>query len=106
MERAIGAANAAAATRFYVAAGVNHCMGGAGPDQTDLLTALDQWVTHSIAPADLVARKLDADGAVIRAMPLCEHRRYPRYIGRKNDPAAARAASNYVCTASEDRSTP
>ena len=66
MEKAVGAENAAAATRFYVAPGVNHCEGGAGADKTDLLTALDQWVTKGIAPATLTAEKLDAKGMVTR----------------------------------------
>ena len=50
MEKSVGAENAAASTRLYVAPGVNHCEGGVGPDRTDLLTALDQWVTKGIAP--------------------------------------------------------
>ena len=63
MRKSVGAATAATATRFYVAPGVNHCEGGAGADQTDLLTALDQWVTKGVAPATLTARKLDANGS-------------------------------------------
>jgi pimeloyl-ACP methyl ester carboxylesterase len=98
MTRSVGAENAAASTRFYVAPGVDHCEGGAGADKTDLLTALDQWVTKRIAPAALTAQKLDAKGAVILTLPLCQYPQYPRYIGPANNAAAARLASSYICT--------
>ena len=99
MTNAVGAANAAAATRFYVAPGVNHCSGGPGADTTDLLTALDQWVTKSVAPATLTAEKRDATGALTLARPLCQYPQYPRYTGPANDAAAAKVATNYTCTA-------
>jgi feruloyl esterase len=98
MRKAVGGANAAAATRFYVAPGVNHCEGGAGADRTDLLTALDRWVTKGVAPATLTAQKVDANGAVTRTLPLCQYPQYPRYTGPANDPAAARLAASYTCT--------
>jgi hypothetical protein len=94
----VGTANAAASTRLYVAPGVNHCEGGAGPDHTDLLTALDQWVTKGIAPSTLTAEKLDANGAVTRTMPLCQYPQYPKYTGPANDAAAAKLATSYTCT--------
>ena len=96
--KSVGAANAAASTRFYVAPGVNHCGGGVGPDNTDLLTALDQWVTQGIAPDTLTAEKLDVNGAVTRALPLCRYPQYPRYTGPANDAAAAKLATSYTCT--------
>lgn len=98
MRSAVGAAAADASTRFYVAPGVNHCAGGPGADSADLLTALDQWVTKSAAPATLVAEKRDADGAVALSRPLCQYPQYPRYTGPANDAAASRLAANYACT--------
>jgi hypothetical protein len=98
MEKSVGAENAAASTRFYVAHGVNHCEGGVGPDKTDLLTALDQWVTKGITPGTLTAEKLDAKGAVTRTLPLCQYPQYPKYTGPSNDAAAAKLAANYTCT--------
>ncbi|HEY9068079.1 MAG TPA: tannase/feruloyl esterase family alpha/beta hydrolase [Burkholderiaceae bacterium] len=85
--------------RFYVAPGVNHCGGGAGADTTDLLAALDQWVTKGSAPGTLSAQKLDVNGTVTRTVPLCRYPQYPRYTGPANDAAAAAAAANYTCTA-------
>ncbi|MEJ1130304.1 tannase/feruloyl esterase family alpha/beta hydrolase [Variovorax sp. CCNWLW225] len=98
MRNAVGAPAADASTRFYVAPGVNHCAGGPGADSADLLTALDQWVTKSAAPATLVAEKRDADGAVVLSRPLCQYPQYPRYTGPANDAAASRLAANYACT--------
>lgn len=96
--KSVGAAKTAASTRLYVAPGVNHCVGGVGPDRTDLLTALDQWVTKGIAPETLTAEKLDAQGAVTRTMPLCQYPQYPKYTGPANDSAAAKLAASYTCT--------
>lgn len=98
MRSAVGATNADAATRFYVAPGVNHCAGGPGADTADLLTALDQWVTKGTAPATLTAEKRDATGAVTFARPLCQYPQYPRYTGPANDAAAAKLATSYTCT--------
>ncbi len=98
MRTAVGAANADASTRFYVAPGVNHCSGGPGADTANLLTALDQWVTNNTAPGTLTAEKRDATGAVSFARPLCQYPLYPRYTGPANDAAAARLASSYTCT--------
>lgn len=99
MRNTVGATNADASTRFYVAPGVNHCAGGPGADGADLLTALDQWVTKDAAPATLTAEKRDASGALTFARPLCQHPQYPRYTGPANDAAAARLATSYTCTA-------
>ena len=98
MEKSVGAENAVASTRFYVAPGVDHCEGGVGADKTDLLTALDQWVTKGVAPANLIARKLDANGAVTLTLPLCQYPQYPRYTGPANNAAAAKLAKSYTCT--------
>ncbi|WP_431108082.1 tannase/feruloyl esterase family alpha/beta hydrolase [Variovorax paradoxus] len=98
MRTSVGAAAADASTRFYIAPGVNHCAGGPGADTADLLTALDQWVTKSAAPATLVAEKRDTDGSVLLSRPLCQYPQYPRYTGPANDAAASRLAANYACT--------
>lgn len=98
MRSAIGAATADASTRFYVAPGVNHCAGGPGADSSDLLTALDQWVTRSEAPATLLAQKRDAQGAVLLSRPLCQYPQYPRYTGPANDAEASKLAANYACS--------
>jgi len=97
MRQAIGGINADRSTRLYVAPGVNHCEGGVGPDHTDLLSALDRWISSGAEPGALMAQKLDESGKVIRTLPLCQHPQYPRYTGSKHDAAAINSSANYVC---------
>lgn len=85
--------------RFYVAPGVNHCAGGPGADTSDLITALDGWVTSGSPPETLLASKVNAAGGTDFTRPLCRYPQYPRYTGPANDAAAAKVASNYTCTA-------
>ena len=93
-----GQANEDDFVRFYIPPGVNHCGGGPGNDTTDLLSALDQWVTKGTAPGTLNADKLDATGAVSSSKPLCRYPKYPRYNGPAGDVAAAKLASSYTCS--------
>lgn len=91
----LGGSATEAAVRYYVAPGVNHCAGGPGADQADLLTALDRWVTLRVPPRTLTASRVDpATGAALLTRPLCRYPAYPRYRG--GDPASA---SSFVCTA-------
>jgi hypothetical protein len=95
----VGATSTDTFVRYYVAPGVNHCAGGPGADNVDLLTALDNWVANdNNAPGTLTAQKLDAAGAVSFSRPLCQYPLYPRYTGPANDAAAARLATNYTCS--------
>ncbi|MEJ6001289.1 tannase/feruloyl esterase family alpha/beta hydrolase [Paucibacter soli] len=82
--------------RFYIAPGVNHCGGGQGADEVDLLAALDAWVVQQQAPATLLASKRFA-GTPLLTRPLCVYPLYPRYIGPAKDIGAALQASNFVC---------
>ena len=93
-----GQANADAFTRLYIAPGVDHCAGGPGADNADLLSALDAWVEKGAAPANLTAQKLDAAGTTQFSRPLCVYPKYPRYTGPANDANAAKLAANYTCS--------
>ena len=79
------------AVRLFLAPGVLHCGGGAGPDRFDALTALENWVEKGVAPASMTATK--ANSPISR--PLCPYPQLPRYkgTGDVND------ASNFVCSA-------
>jgi feruloyl esterase len=91
-----GHANTEHFLRYYLAPGVNHCAGGPGADSTDLLAALDEWVTRHKAPGALLATRSDpATGAVVLSRPLCEYPSYPRYNGSGD----VSAASSFTCTA-------
>jgi len=72
--------------RLFLAPGVLHCGGGAGPDQIDTLTALERWVEHGTPPERIVAKK--ANSPLTR--PLCAYPRLAKYkgAGDTNDPAS------------------
>jgi hypothetical protein len=90
-----GHANADQFLRYYVAPGVNHCAGGPGADSSDLLSALDAWVTEGHAPRTLKAIRLDAStGATLLSRPLCVYPAYPRYKGTGD----VNSAKNFSCT--------
>ena len=85
-------------SRFYLAPGVNHCHGGPGADKSDLLSALDAWVTSGTAPGSLAAAQLAVDGSSNFTRPLCAYPQYPRYTGPAGDASAAKLAASYTCT--------
>lgn len=89
-----GRGNAEDFMRYYLAPGVNHCAGGPGADSSDLLAALDDWVTRHKEPGTLLAeRRNPATGAVVLSRPLCEYPSYPRYKGHGD----VNAASSFRC---------
>jgi hypothetical protein len=55
-------------------------------------------VTKGIAPATLTAQRVDANGAVILTLPLCQYPQCPRYIGPANNAANDKLRSSYACT--------
>ena len=70
--------------RLFMAPGVYHCGGGPGPDQIDLLTALDRWVKTGKAPETLLATKADSK----MSRPLCAYPKVAHYKGA-GDPDVA-----------------
>ena len=83
-----------AAVRLYMVPGMGHCGGGEGPNEFDLLTALDHWRDHGVAPAAVVASKVES-GKVIRTRPLCPYPQVARYKGAGSIDQAA----NFSCVA-------
>ena len=83
--------------KLYAAAGVGHCYGGPGADTFDVITPMAEWVEKGRAPGTLEAFKLNEDGSVKFARPLCEYPRYPRYKGH-GDPDEAK---NFICAMPE-----
>lgn len=78
--------------RFFLAPGVEHCAGGAGPVPVDPLAALVKWVEQGQAPDTLPAATTDASGATV-TRNLCRYPLVSHYDG-KGDP---KAASSYRC---------
>ncbi len=73
--------------RLFSAPGVEHCFGGGGPEPTNALGQLVDWVEKGKAPATLTAAS--ADG---KTRNLCPSPSVSRYTG--GDPAVA---SSYRC---------
>jgi len=89
-----GRANADQFLRYYLAPGVNHCSGGPGADGTDLLAALDDWVSNGKAPGTLRAARV-AGGTEVISRPLCVYPEYAHYNGSGD----VSKATSFTCVA-------
>jgi pimeloyl-ACP methyl ester carboxylesterase len=78
--------------RLFLAPGVDHCGGGAGPAPTDPLAALVRWVERGDAPKVLPAAQRNSAGEVVRERALCPYPRVQVYRG--GDP---NRASSFRC---------
>jgi len=81
--------------RLFMAPGVGHCAGGAGPAPTGQMDALLSWVEDNKAPDTLLAQRRDQTGAVTRSRPLCAYPLVAKYKGSGSTDEAA----NFVCSA-------
>lgn len=89
-----GAKKTAEFLRLFMAPGVGHCGGGAGPTPTGVLDAILAWVEDGKAPETLLAVRRDQSGAVTRSRPLCAYPLVAKYKGRgSTDDAASFACS-------------
>lgn len=89
-----GAEKAAPFLRFFLAPGVGHCGGGAGPAPYGQLDALLSWVEDGKAPATLTAARRDQAGTITRSRPLCQYPQVAKYKGSGSTDDAA----NFVCS--------
>ena len=80
--------------RLFMAPGMAHCGGGAGPNSFDMLTALEAWVEEGEAP-DAIMASHRTDGVVDRTRPLCPYPQVAEYTGSGSTDDAA----NFVCRA-------
>ncbi|HEY7707036.1 MAG TPA: tannase/feruloyl esterase family alpha/beta hydrolase [Gaiellaceae bacterium] len=80
--------------RLFMAPGVAHCGGGAGPPPSGQFEALVRWVEKGDAPDTLDAIRTDANGTVIRSRPLCPYPLVARYKGR----GSTDDADNFRCS--------
>jgi len=76
----LGARSTNAFARLFLAPGMSHCSGGAGPNTFDVVGALEQWVERGKAPDRIVAAH-SANGKVDRTRPLCPYPQVARYKG-------------------------
>jgi feruloyl esterase len=75
----IGKRSAKEGVRLFMAPGMAHCAGGAGPSNIDLLGEIDRWVETGVAPERIVASSLPS--AAARTRPLCAHPKIAKYSG-------------------------
>ena len=84
--------------RLFMAPGMNHCRGGAGPDTWDRLRPLVDWVERGAAPGALSATHATG-GVVDNERPICafpERAVYTGPAGGADDPANW-VAGNFTC---------
>jgi feruloyl esterase len=82
--------------RLFMAPGMGHCGSGEGPNQFDMVAALEEWVEHGAAPDRIVASRVE-QGRVIRTRPLCPYPTVARYKGSGSPDEAI----NFVCATNE-----
>jgi hypothetical protein len=80
--------------RLFMAPGVGHCGGGAGPAPTETLEALLASVEDGKAPEILPPVRRDPSGAVTRRRPLCQYPLVAKYKGSGSTVDAA----NFACS--------
>jgi feruloyl esterase len=78
--------------RLFMVPGMNHCGGGTGTDQFDMLTALENWVEKKQAPATITGSRV-ANGQTVRTRPLCPYPQVATYKGSGSTDDAA----NFTC---------
>ena len=78
--------------RLFTVPGMEHCRGGPGPNQFDMVTPLEQWVEQGKAPERITAVHR-TDGRVDRSRPLCVFPQRAHYKGQGNPDLA----ENFVC---------
>jgi feruloyl esterase len=79
--------------RLFMAPGVAHCGGGAGPAPSGQLEALLAWVEEGKAPETLTASRRDQSGT--RTRPVCAYPLVAKYKGNGSTDEAA----NFSCSA-------
>ena len=93
-EKMGGAKKTAEFARLFMAPGVGHCGGGAGPSPYGQLDAVRAWVEDGKAPEILTAARRDQTGSITRSRPLCQYPLVAKYKGTGSTDDAA----NFACS--------
>jgi len=88
----MGPGKTAGSVRLFMAPGVGHCRGGEGPDQFDMVSAIEQWVENGKTPDRILASRI-TNGVTERTRPLCAYPQVARYKGAGSPDDAA----NFAC---------
>jgi feruloyl esterase len=78
--------------RLFMVPGMQHCQGGPGATNFDMIEPLDLWVSNGTAPAKVIASHR-TNGAVDRTRPLCPYPQEAQWkgVGSTDD------AANFIC---------
>ena len=79
--------------RLFLAPGVGHCGGGAGPSPSGQFEAVVKWVEEGVAPATLDAVRRDQTGTTTRSRVLCPYPASAHYKGS----GSTDEARNFEC---------
>lgn len=82
--------------RLFMVPGMTHCGGGAGLEDFDPLTALEQWTDQGVAPDRIVATGTLPGDTRPRSQPLCPYPQIAVYGGGDE-----RAAGSFQCRKKE-----
>jgi hypothetical protein len=82
--------------RLFMAPGVGHCAGGAGPNPVGTFEAVVNWVENGVAPDQIMASR-NLTGGMVRTRPLCPYPKIARWTGNGSTDDAA----NFVCVDGE-----
>jgi len=80
--------------RLFMVPGMLHCGGGPGPNNFDMVSALEKWIEQKTSP-DRVVASHSTNGTVDRTRPLCVYPKVASHTGSGSTDAAA----NFVCKA-------
>jgi feruloyl esterase len=80
--------------RLYMAPGMNHCGGGAGPNQVNWMAALERWREADDEPDRIEAVRVTGTRADM-TRPLCPYPQVAQYTGT----GSTNDAGNFVCKA-------
>jgi feruloyl esterase len=87
-----GASKVQDSYRLFMAPGMGHCGGSEGPNNFDMLGALEQWAEKGKPPAQIVASRIK-NGKVERTRPLCPYPQIAKYKGTGSTDDTA----NFAC---------
>lgn len=82
--------------RLFLVPGMEHCRGGEGANVLETQIALEQWVEHGNAPAQIAATKFvnnKRDDGVEFTRPLCPYPQEARFSGNGDNKVGA----NFTC---------
>ena len=86
--------NGGAWIRLFMVPGMQHCGGGPGPNQFNMIGAMERWREEGRAPQQILAEHV-TNNRVDMTRPLCPYPQTAQYsgVGSTND------AANFVCKA-------